>query len=111
MEYRASDDVLRLWHAVPQEVRLSFSRHPVDEVRALERRIAELEAANGPLIEYVGDLVAAQARIAEQDSALAYAVAFMRDQGYDFSPPEEVEGDEGAPELHRFARDLKEASA
>lgn len=31
-----SGAVLRLWKAVPREVRLSFERHPVDDVRTLE---------------------------------------------------------------------------
>ena len=31
-----SGAILRLWKAVPREVRLSFERHPVDDVRTLE---------------------------------------------------------------------------
>lgn len=35
--------VLQLWRAVPERVRLSFERHPVDEVRALAAECARLQ--------------------------------------------------------------------
>lgn len=36
--------VTRLWKATSEKTRLSFERHPVDEVRSLEACLQELEA-------------------------------------------------------------------
>ena len=41
-----SGAVLRLWKAVPREVRLSFERHPVDDVRTLEAERDQLREEN-----------------------------------------------------------------
>ena len=48
-----SGAVLRLWKAVPREVRLSFERHPVDDVRTLEAALREAMELHRVAVVYV----------------------------------------------------------